>query len=90
MPKYVAERNEDDDDDEEYIPDEEEEYVPDDPDEDDTAPCPHCGDLVYDGAEQCPSCGQYISLEDEPRRGWAWWVILGFVLAGAVVFMWLW
>ena len=28
--------------------------------EDDTIPCPQCGEDVYEDAPQCPSCGEYI------------------------------
>ena len=41
-------------------------------DEDDTMPCPHCGEAIYDDSERCPRCGRYLSREDEPsgRSGW--------------------
>ncbi len=38
----------------------------DDPDGDDRAPmveCPHCHAQVYEDAEQCPKCRQYILIE---------------------------
>jgi len=60
---------------------------PDDQDEDDlTVPCPHCGESVYDDAEQCPSCGHYLSREDAPRSRPTWF-FLGLLLCLAVVLM---
>ncbi len=38
-----------------------EEYEEDwDDDESSTVPCPSCGRPVYEDAEQCPHCGEYI------------------------------
>ncbi len=25
-----------------------------------TMPCPECGEAIYDDAQQCPYCGQYV------------------------------
>lgn len=38
-------------------PDEEGEY---DDDDLDTIACPNCGAAVYEDAEQCPQCGEYL------------------------------
>ena len=63
----------------------------DDPDEDEdddaTAPCPYCRRPVYDDAEWCPGCGQYLSREDVPRRR-PWWFVLGVVICLGVVLRW--
>lgn len=88
MPRQTLDSYDDGEEEEEYVPDEDEEWVPDDDDEDDTMPCPHCGEAIYDGAEQCPECGKYISEEDAPRRSWPAWVVLGFIAAFAVTLMW--
>lgn len=65
------------------------------PDEDDmdeeseTLPCPNCGTDVYEDAEQCPVCGQYIMSGGgnlwEGRS--AWWVLLGLLGVGAVLWV---
>jgi hypothetical protein len=41
-------------------------------------PCPHCGTDVYEEAERCPECGEYIVADTHPFAGrpW-WWVALG-------------
>jgi len=56
-------------------------------DSSETLPCPECGADVYEDAERCPACGQYIT----PGSGnlWAgrspWWIILGLLGIAAVV-----
>jgi uncharacterized paraquat-inducible protein A len=45
-------------------------------DESDTVPCPHCGRDVYEDAERCPSCGQYLTREDAPpRQSWTFRIL---------------
>ncbi len=56
-------------------------------DSDDTIPCPHCREPVYDDAERCPSCGKYLSHLDAPAR-FPWWFALGFLLSMAVALHW--
>lgn len=61
---------------------------PDDSDEDDeTVPCPHCREPVYEDAEQCPACGAYLSREDLPWRR-PIWLIVGVILGLIVVLGW--
>jgi len=58
----------------------------DDADEDDgdeyaeTIRCPHCKREVYEGAEQCPKCGEYLTDEESPRTGHPRWVIVTAVV----------
>jgi hypothetical protein len=54
----------------------------------DTVPCPHCGREVYDEAERCPYCEQYISEEDTPPARKPWWLILGVVVCLYLVYRW--
>jgi len=61
-----------------------------DDDGDDTIPCPHCKKEIYDGAEQCPYCGQYISEEDSPREAKPLWIVIGAILCLAVAVLWAW
>jgi hypothetical protein len=53
-----------------------------------TIACPHCGEDVYDDAEQCPACGQYQSLEDEPARAKPWWIVIGVAICLVIVILW--
>ncbi len=68
----------------------ENEWQPDEEDDDDTTPCPHCAKMIYDGAEQCPYCGNYISEEDAPRAMKPLWMIIGGVVCLAIVVLWIW
>ena len=34
----------------------------------DVMPCPFCGRDMYDGADVCPHCGNFVSAGDAPRR----------------------
>jgi hypothetical protein len=43
-----------------------------DEDGDETVKCPYCGAAVYEDAERCPSCENYLSREDEPSRFPVW------------------
>ncbi len=78
-----------DDDYEDYESDEADEYDVDDADDDVTVPCPYCGQEVYDDAEQCPNCGEYLSLEDSPRAAKPWWVVLGVTLCLVAMLWWI-
>ena len=54
----------------------------------DTVVCPSCKSDVYEEAEQCPRCGEYLTQERAVGR-WPWWVMVGIVLAMliAVIFV---
>ena len=52
-------------------------------DEDDFAdviPCPNCGSEVYELADCCPKCGEFILEESRPLQGKPMWFL---VLGGA-------
>jgi rRNA maturation protein Nop10 len=57
-------------------------------DEDATIPCPHCGADVYDDAEQCPACGQYLLDADAPAAGRPWWIVIGVAICLLIVIAW--
>ncbi len=65
-----------------------EEYADEGPERDDTAPCPKCGRQIYSGADQCPSCGEYILAHHAHKRPWPWWIWLGVLLAFGVLTLW--
>jgi hypothetical protein len=80
--------NEDDDDDDRDAPDpSDRDEESDDADESDTVPCPYCRQPVWDGAELCPHCRNYLSDEDAPRRT-PWWLIAGVAVCVAMVLLW--
>jgi len=54
--------------------------------EDETDPCPYCGEQVYEDAEWCPSCGKYLSEEDTSPRKPLWVVAVALVLLA--LFIW--
>jgi len=57
-------------------------------DETDVVPCPECGAVVYEDAEQCPSCGLYIVPSTSPWRGRPrWWILLGLMGIAAVLWL---
>jgi hypothetical protein len=40
--------------------------------------CPACGKAIYEEAEQCPYCGEYVTHSTSPLAGRSWWfVVLG-------------
>jgi endogenous inhibitor of DNA gyrase (YacG/DUF329 family) len=52
------------------------------PDDDDgeslTIPCPACRADIYEDAEQCPYCGEYVVRSSSTWDGRpAWWIVLG-------------
>jgi len=58
-------------------------------DEEGTVPCPHCRRQIYEDAERCPHCGNYLSVEDAPFQARPWWFIVGFVICVAIVVGWI-
>lgn len=64
----------------------------DEDDESETVPCPDCGADVYEDAEQCPSCGQYIIAGATSTSAYVWkgrpiwWIVLGGLGILAVIF----
>ncbi len=61
----------------------------DDPDDDDdpTIPCPRCSEPIFDDAERCTSCGEYLSREESgPRK--PWWLVLGVAVCLGMTAWW--
>lgn len=77
----------DDADDDEIDDDADDGYDADD-DDAETVPCPHCLADVYEGAEQCPRCGAYLSEEDRPPRPRSNFVAILMVLALVAALIW--
>ncbi len=46
----------------------------------DVAPCPACGEEVYEDAEQCPHCGEYVVHSTSALAGRPlWFCLLGLL-----------
>ena len=62
----------------------------DDADGETTIPCPHCGEDVFDNAEQCPACGMWLVADRRPLTGRPrWFVVLGVVVALLTIATWI-
>jgi predicted nucleic acid-binding Zn ribbon protein len=58
----------------------------DDGEDDATSACPYCGRAVFEQAEICPHCRNFISFEDSPRRHARW--IWAAVILGLISMLW--
>lgn len=62
------------------------EYPDEDASDDDATPtvvCPHCGAEIYEDAEYCPICDNYVTPNvNAATRRPLWWIVLG--VAGVV------
>ena len=51
--------------------------------------CPACGSDVYEDAEQCSVCGEWMTGSGRTLRGWEgrpkWWIVLGGLGIAAVI-----
>jgi hypothetical protein len=77
----------DDDDDADLDDSEYPEPDPEDEDRVETVPCPYCRRPVYEDAERCPECGNYLSREDVPARHPPW-LVLGAIVCLLIVLGW--
>jgi hypothetical protein len=56
--------------------------------ESETVPCPHCHRPVYEDADRCPHCGQYVLPGHAGgRRGW--WPIAAVAATAVLLAAWL-
>lgn len=84
-----------DDDDAERAGDDQDRDLPDESDMDSTDEegldaCPFCRKMIFEDAERCPHCGQYLSDQDRLSRGpsmWVVWVIVGLLIAAVLGWM---
>ena len=61
---------------------------PEDDDSSELVACPHCGEEIYEEAEQCPHCGEYVIhdtrvLASKPL----WYVLLALAGIAAVILL---
>ncbi len=59
-----------------------------DDDESATEPCPSCRRDVYEGADRCPYCGEYIVPGRAPRGGRGVWVAIVAALVVVALVYW--
>jgi uncharacterized OB-fold protein len=54
-----------------------------------TVRCPSCGAEVYEDAERCPKCGDYVEPGGVHKVGRVWvWIVLVLILAAIVFLVW--
>ncbi len=49
----------------------------------DESPCPACGRSIYDDAEKCPYCGEWITppgAAETRSRSWFWPILVVFLV----------
>jgi len=59
------------------------------PEDPDTQPCAGCGHAVDRAAIRCRRCGRSTIPASPKRRGLSWWMLLGIILAIAMLAGWL-
>ncbi|MEK6238409.1 MAG: hypothetical protein N2C14_27135 [Planctomycetales bacterium] len=66
---------------------EDHDWKDDEDDDTEVVPCPECGVDIYEDAEQCPACGQYVvvRMPDLWSQRPLWWVVLGLLGVAAVI-----
>jgi DNA-directed RNA polymerase subunit RPC12/RpoP len=57
--------------------------------EDETIPCPYCGESMHDESVQCPHCGNYLSAEDRPFERKSLWLILAAIACLLAALLWI-
>jgi len=64
----------------------------DQPDEEENAmgthPCPSCGKTLYEDADACPNCGEYISQEDPNSKKPLWLILTVAICIVAILIVW--
>jgi hypothetical protein len=57
--------------------------------EEETMPCPNCGKEIYEDAEFCPYCKNYVELKAAGGSKHLWWVALVVLVVVAFFFFYL-
>lgn len=60
-----------------------------DVDDDESIPCPYCGESMYEESVQCPHCGNYLSEEDRPHKRKPLWLILAAIACLLAALLWI-
>jgi len=49
----------------------------------DVAPCPACGAEIYEDADRCGACGQYVTVRHSSRAAGLWlWIVVALAILG--------
>jgi hypothetical protein len=56
-------------------------------DDSETLPCPYCRKPVYEEADVCPHCRNFVSFADVPSRR-PWWLVAGVAVGVVIVLIW--
>jgi uncharacterized paraquat-inducible protein A len=54
-----------------------------------TVACPYCGREIHEDSPRCPYCENYISEEGAPAARKSWLVVVGAIIALALVCWWI-
>jgi len=55
----------------------------------DVVPCPACGVDVYQSADRCPACGQFVvpgAGATSPGICW-WWIVVALIMAAGLLWL---
>lgn len=71
-----------------YQSDDEDEFDEDEDEQDDGyIPCPHCGELMLEAADYCPSCERWITSEEISQTRRPWWIVVVILILLATFVM---
>ena len=53
--------------------------------DDGSAPCPYCGEAMYEEAGYCSSCERWITREELPRQSLPAWMVIVILIVVAML-----
>lgn len=56
---------------------------------DEVVRCPHCGQWVFEEADQCPACGNYLTFHDRARGKPIWVIAVALFLLIWIILYWI-
>ena len=58
-----------------------------DDDDDGYVTCPHCGEMMLEAADYCPSCDRWITSEGLPPKRHPWWIAIVILVLLAMIIL---
>jgi uncharacterized protein (DUF983 family) len=52
------------------------------------APCPHCGEFIFDESERCPRCNDWIEWDEGGTGGWR--IVRIAIVAALLIALFIW